>query len=86
MSHVERVEERFGYPHVCELECSEEHPTVDAELVDSKGRQDASSMTDRALLIEMVRSQRQLSDLVENFMSSMDKNPMMKMFAGKMGR
>ena len=91
MKHVERVEERLGYPHVCEVGCGEELTTVDAEIVeehptqDSKGRPALMYMTDRALLEEMVLSQRQLSDLVANFMGSMDKNPMMRMFAGKMG-
>lgn len=91
--HVERVEERLGYPHVCEVGCSEAHAqtTVDAEIVDTRyapderGREHVHTMTDRELLEEMVTSQRQLSDLVANFMGSMDKNPMMRMFAGKMG-
>jgi hypothetical protein len=66
--------------------------TVDAEIVedlpmvDDKGRPLVMRMTDRELWEEMVISQRQLSDLVENFMGSMDKNPMMKMFAGRMGK
>lgn len=61
--------------------------TVDGyHVVDGKGRTPVSVMTERDLLEEMVTSQRQLSDLVENFMGSMDKNPMMKMFAGRMGK
>jgi hypothetical protein len=65
--------------------------TVDAVIVeegpmsDDKGRPTVMYMTDRELLEEMVISQRQLSDLVANFMGSMDRNPMMRMFAGKMG-
>jgi hypothetical protein len=54
-------------------------------MSDDKGRPALMYMTDRELFEEIVTSQRQLSDLVEGFMSSMDKNPMMKMFAGKMG-
>ena len=50
-----------------------------------KGRVDPEEMTDRELLIECVRNQRQMLDTVQSFVDSMQKNPMLKMMAGKFG-
>lgn len=53
--------------------------------LDAKGRIDPRDMSDRGLLEEIVRSQRETQDLVVAFIESMKTNPMMKMFAGKFG-
>jgi hypothetical protein len=51
---------------------------------DEKGRIKPNQLTDRELLIEVVTSQRATQDLVESFIASMSKNPMLKMMAGKL--
>lgn len=48
-------------------------------------RLDVTMMTDRELLEEIVRSQRMTQQMVESFISAMEKNPMMKMM-GKIGK
>lgn len=58
---------------------------VDMHERDAKGRMDPRDMTDRALLEEIVTSQRETQDLVVAFIENMKTNPMMRMFAGKMG-
>lgn len=52
---------------------------------DAKGRTDPRDMSDRELLEEIVASQRETQDLVVAFIEGMKTNPMMRMFAGKMG-
>lgn len=52
---------------------------------DNKGRMPVKGMADRELLEEIVTSQRELADLVEKFVESIGKNPMLKMMAGKLG-
>jgi hypothetical protein len=52
---------------------------------DDKGRIRPDQMLDREMMIEIVTSQRATQDLVESFIASMSKNPMMKMMAGKFG-
>ena len=48
--------------------------------VDEKGRQVPESMTDRALLVELVTSMRTVGDAVEKFSESVSGNPMLSMF------
>lgn len=52
---------------------------------DTRGRTDPRDMSDRELLQEIVTSQRETQDLVVAFIEGMKTNPMMRMFAGKMG-
>lgn len=66
------------------------HPEKDALAsavpeFDDKGRPEVIYMTNRDLLEEAVRSQRAVADMVEKFIASMEKNPMMKMMAGRFG-
>lgn len=60
------------------------HPRSDVTGPDEKGRPDVKDMDDRELLEEIVLSQRATRDLVEGFIASMSKNPMLKMMAGKL--
>lgn len=53
-------------------------------IVDN-GRVDPETMTDRELLLECVRNQREMLDTVRSFVESMQRNPMLKMMAGKFG-
>lgn len=48
-------------------------------------RKEIKEMTDRELLEEIADSQRKTQELVENFVNSMSKNPMLKAFAGRFG-
>lgn len=54
--------------------------------VDSKGRPNPESMSDRELLIELVRGMRQAQDGLEQLLpmlEQMGNNPMLKMFFPK---
>lgn len=46
---------------------------------------DLYNMTDRQLLLVIAQSQRNTQRLVEQFIGAMQKNPMLKMMAGKIG-
>jgi hypothetical protein len=64
----------------------EPNTTDERYMPDAKGRDHVHVMTDRELAEETVTSLRKTQDLVEAFIASMEKNPMMKMFAGKLGK
>lgn len=56
------------------------------EIYDSKGRKNPELLSDRELLIELVRGHRAMRDLVETFVADMAKNPIMSMMASKLGK
>lgn len=53
---------------------------------DDKGRVLAHKLTDRELLIEIAENQRATADMVTEFVTAMQGNKMLSMFAGKLGK
>lgn len=54
--------------------------------VDDKGRTLVEHMLDRELLEEIAVNQRATADMVTEFVTAMQGNKMLSMFAGKLGK
>lgn len=58
---------------------------VEATRIHMPTDKDPFDMSDRELLIECVARMRKTDEMVTSFIAAMEKNPMLRMMAGKVG-